>query len=78
MGLRHLVDRLAIAMFAFSFVSGAFCIGPHLKRLRRVADAEGTDSPAVDALIRRIFVVSRVELVLLILIVFDMVLKPGA
>ena len=69
---------LGIAMFLFSFVSGAFYLGPHLKKLKETADREGLEAPAVDAIIRNIFVVSRIELVLLILIVFDMVLKPGA
>ena len=69
---------LGIAMFLFSFVSGAFYIGPQLKKLAAVAEAEGPDSPRVDELIGKVFLVSRVELALLILIVFDMVLKPGA
>jgi uncharacterized membrane protein len=69
---------LGIAMFAFSFVSGAFYLGPHLKKLKETADREGLEAPAVDRIIRNIFVVSRIELALLILIVFDMVLKPGA
>ena len=68
---------LGIAMFAFSFVSGAFYIGPSLKRLRQAAESQGAESPAVDAILSKIFLVSRVELVLLVLIVFDMVLKPG-
>jgi uncharacterized membrane protein len=69
---------LALAMFAFSFVSGAFYIGPQLKKLTAAIDRDGMDSPAGDEILRKIFLVSRIELVLLILIVFDMVLKPGA
>jgi len=69
---------LGIAMFLFSFVSGAFYLGPHLKKLKETADRDGLEAPSVDAIIRNIFLVSRIELVLLILIVFDMVLKPGA
>jgi uncharacterized membrane protein len=69
---------LAIAMFVFSFVSGAFYIGPQLKKLMGVVEREGVESPAVDSITGRIFLVSRVELVLLVLIVFDMVLKPGS
>jgi len=69
---------LGLAMFAFSFVSGAFYLGPHLKKLHQTVDREGLESPAADALIRNIFLVSRIELTLLFLIVLDMVLKPGA
>ena len=35
------------------------------------------ESPEAKARIRRIFLVSRFELVLLLLVVFDMVVKPG-
>jgi hypothetical protein len=39
-----------------------------------------TEGPSerTTALIRRMFIVGRIEFALLILIVFDMVLKPGA
>jgi len=69
---------LALAMFAFSFVSGAFYIGPQLKKMAAAIERDGMDSPAGDEILRKIYLVSRIELVLLILIVFDMVLKPGA
>jgi len=69
---------LGLAMFAISFVSGAFYLGPRLKVLKETADRDGLDAPSVNQIIRKLFVVSRIELVLLVLIVFDMVLKPGA
>jgi uncharacterized membrane protein len=68
---------VAIAMFAYSFLSGLLYLGPSSGRLKRLYESEGPAGPAASALLRRIFLVSRVELVLLILIVFDMVLKPG-
>ena len=67
---------IAFAMFAYSFVSGAFFIGPQLRRMKMAWDAEGAASQQVPILIRRIFMVSRIELVFLVLIVADMVLKP--
>ena len=67
----------ALAMFAFSFVSGAFYIGPNSARLKTMYENEGAASVEAPALIRRIFVVSRIEITLMVLIVFDMVLKPG-
>jgi uncharacterized membrane protein len=67
----------ALGMFAYSFVSGALYLGPQLGKVKRLWDQEGIDSPAAGALVRRLFKVSRIELALLILIVFDMVLKPG-
>jgi len=68
----------AIAMFAFSFVSGAFYLGPQSGKLKKLYETEGTDAPEAPVLIRKLFVVSRIELVLMVLIIFDMVLKPGS
>jgi uncharacterized membrane protein len=67
---------LGLAMFAYSFVSGAFYLGPQLTRVKAIAAAEGPASEQVTILVRRLFVVSRVELTFLVLIVLDMVLKP--
>jgi uncharacterized membrane protein len=67
----------AIAMFAYSFLTGLLYIGPQSGRLKKLYEAEGSSSPAAVTVLRRVFLVSRIELVLLVLIVFDMVLKPG-
>ena len=66
----------ALAMFAFSFLSGALYLGPQLGRAKKIWDAEGPTSEAGAAIMRRLFIVSRIELVLLFLIVYDMVFKP--
>jgi uncharacterized membrane protein len=68
----------AIVMFAFSFISGAFYLGPQSGKLKKLYEAEGTNAAEAPVLIRKLFVVSRIELVLMVLIVFDMVLKPGS
>ncbi|HEY7755259.1 MAG TPA: DUF2269 family protein [Actinomycetota bacterium] len=68
---------VALAMFAYSFLSGVLYLGPQSGKLKRMYEIEGPAAPGAPALIRRLFLVSRIELVLLILIVFDMVLKPG-
>ena len=67
---------LGLAMFAYSFVSGAFYLGPQLQKVKAIADREGVASEQVTVLIHRLFVVARVELTFLVLIVADMVLKP--
>jgi uncharacterized membrane protein len=67
---------LAIAMFLYSFISGFFYISPQMRKTRALAEREGVDSEHVGVLIGRIFLVSRIELVFLVLIVLDMVLKP--
>ena len=67
----------ALAMFAFSFVSGMFFLGPRSGTLKRMYETEGSNAPGAPALIRKLFLISRIELVLMVLIVFDMVIKPG-
>lgn len=64
-------------MFGYSILSAALFLGPQSGRLRKMYDTEGPDAPGAPALIRKLFLVSRIELALLVLIVADMVLKPG-
>ena len=68
---------LALIAFGLSFVTGIAFLGPESKRIAVAIDAHGADSPEAVARIRRILLVSRIELVILVLIVFDTVLKPG-
>jgi uncharacterized membrane protein len=66
----------ALVMFGYSFLSGLLYLGPKSAQLKKMLSTEGP-SERTSALMRRMFIVGRIELVLLILIVFDMVLKPG-
>jgi uncharacterized membrane protein len=68
---------LALIAFALSFLTGIAFLGPESGRIAKAIAAEGPDSPAVVARINRILLVSRIELAILILIVIDMVIKPG-
>jgi uncharacterized membrane protein len=68
---------LALVAYALSFVTGAAFLGPESGRIGKAIAAEGPDAPAVAARIKRIVLVSRVELAILLLVVVDMVLKPG-
>jgi uncharacterized membrane protein len=68
---------LALIGFGFSFVTGIAFLGPESKRIAAAIDADGPDSPAVVSRIRRVLVVSRIELAILVLLVFDTVPKPG-
>ena len=61
-----------------SFVIGIAFLGPTSKRIAKTIDAEGPDSPAASALIDRVLLVARVDIAILVLVVFDMVLKPGS
>jgi hypothetical protein len=68
---------LALAAFAASFVAGAGFLGPESGRIGNLVAERGADDPEVQARIRRILLVSRIELVILILVILDMVVKPG-
>jgi hypothetical protein len=67
---------IGLGLFAVTFLTGALFFGPESGRIAKLIDSEGPDSPAVQPRIRRIIVISRIDLVVLFLIVFDMVVKP--
>jgi uncharacterized membrane protein len=63
--------------YAATFVTGAFFIGPTSGTLAKETETEGPDSPAVQAGIRKIFAISRIDQVVLLVVIADMVFKPG-
>jgi uncharacterized membrane protein len=68
---------VALVVFAASFVVGAGFIGPEAGRLAKAIERQGPDSAEARMRLDRILLVSRIELVFLLLIVVDMVVKPG-
>jgi uncharacterized membrane protein len=68
---------LSLAIFAVSFLLGLLVLTPQAKKVGNLIEAEGPESPSVRASISRIFLISRIDLVLLFAIVFLMVVKPG-
>lgn len=69
--------RFGLVVIALSILTGAGFLGPESGRIAKATKTGGVEAPEVQARIRRIFLVSRVELVLLLAVVFDMVVKPG-
>jgi uncharacterized membrane protein len=67
---------LGLIAFALSFAVGAGFIGPESGRIAAVIEREGPESPAALARIRRILLISRCELVVLIIVAVNMVVKP--
>ena len=67
---------IALVLFAVTFAAGAGFFGPESGRIAKLIETEGPTSPAVGARVRRLLVLSRADLVLLFLIVYDMVVKP--
>jgi peptidoglycan/LPS O-acetylase OafA/YrhL len=68
---------LGIVLFAITFLAGALFFGPESGRLGKLAEAEGPTSPAVPAKLQRLLALTRADLMLLILIIFDMAVKPS-
>jgi uncharacterized membrane protein len=73
----HLWVILALVGFGLSFLTGLLFLGPESGRIAKAIDAEGPDSEAVAMRIKRILLLSRIEVVILLLLVLDMVIKPG-
>ena len=68
---------LGLAVFLLSFITGAGFLGPESGRLGKLMEERPPDDPEVQRRIRRIVLISRTELVLLVAVIFDMVVKPG-
>jgi len=67
----------ALAVFLASFVTGAGFLGPESGRIGTLAAERGGEDPEVQRRIGRVIWISRVELLLLVLVILDMVVKPG-
>jgi len=65
-----------IVIWALSFATGAGFLGPESRRISGAIERHGIDSAEAQMRIKRIFLVSRVELLFLLLVAVDMVLKP--
>jgi uncharacterized membrane protein len=68
---------IGLVLFALSFLTGAGFLGPESGRIARLISLHGAGSPEAGARIRRNLLVSRIDLVILFLIVFDMAVKPS-
>jgi uncharacterized membrane protein len=64
-------------IWLLSFLTGAGYLGPESGRLSKMVDDRGPEDAEYRRRLNRIFLVSRIELVLLILVVLDMTVKPG-
>jgi len=61
-----------------SAVTGAAYLGPESGRIGRLIEERGPEDPEIQQRMARIFFVSRIELAVLLLVVIDMAVKPGA
>ena len=68
---------IGIALFVVTSITGAAYLTPESKRIKDLIAERGLEDAEVTSRVKRIMAISRVDLVVLILIVADMVLKPG-
>jgi uncharacterized membrane protein len=69
---------LGLIAYGLSALTGSLFLGPESGRIGKMIADVGPQDPDVIARIKRIFLVSRIELVVLLFIVFDMTVKPGS
>jgi uncharacterized membrane protein len=68
---------LALVGVGITLIGGAAFFGPDSARIGQLVQERGAGDPEVRSRIRRVMLVSRLDLLLLLLIVADMVIKPG-
>jgi uncharacterized membrane protein len=66
---------IGLILFAVTFVAGVGFFGPESGRVGKLVEAEG--AAAAEPRIRRLIMLSRIDLVVLFLIIFDMSVKPS-
>lgn len=69
---------ISMTLWLLSALAGALYIGPRTKKVSELFESEGPTSTAARALLDKIFLVSRLELVSFAVIIALMVFKPGA
>ena len=68
---------IGIALFLASAIIGAGFLSPESGRLRDLMAQKGLNDPEVQARVKRINMVVRIDFLILVLVVADMVIKPG-
>jgi len=67
----------ALAAWGVSTATGIVFLGPEAKKLGKLTPERAPDDPEIQARIRRILLIARLDvLLLLLLVVFDMTAKP--
>lgn len=62
--------------FAYSFINGAFFIGPLSGKTGKLIEERGAEDVEVQSNLGKLFLMSRIELVVLIVVVFAMTVRP--
>jgi uncharacterized membrane protein len=68
---------LGIVGFAISAINGMAVLGPTAKKMKAIIEERGPNDPVATHMARRLDLFGRIDLIVLIAVVFDMVVKPG-
>ena len=68
---------IGIIGFLATLVTGLFYLTPTAKKLGSLIEQRGAEDPETQGTIRQLLAISRIDLVVLIIVVFNMVAKPG-
>jgi uncharacterized membrane protein len=68
---------IGIGLFVLTSLNGMVFLTPQTKRLKLSIAERGEDDASVQAFVKRVTLASRIDLLILIAIVADMVIKPG-
>lgn len=68
---------LGLIGIGITIATGAGFLGPESERLAKLSAERDPSDPDIQRRIKRVFMVSRIDLVVLVLVVADMVFKPG-
>jgi uncharacterized membrane protein len=68
---------IGIGLFVLTSLNGMVFLTPRTKKLKLSIAERGEDDASVQALVKRVTLASRIDLLILIAIVADMVIKPG-
>ena len=67
---------IGLVGFAISFVTGIAVLAPRARRIVELTDTVGVVAPQTQAAIKEILLISRVDIAVLVIVVFDMLMKP--
>jgi uncharacterized membrane protein len=69
---------IGVLGIAATVITGTVFLGPESTRIATAVQEQGPGSAEVQERTKRIFTISRIDLVVLVLVVADMVFKPGS
>lgn len=69
---------LGITGLALTILNDVLRLEPELKRILQTGDEKGVVDPAIERRARTVVAVSRVDLAIMLLVIIDMVVKPGS